>query len=766
MAFKGGSLVSNILQKSSTLDQKLIESSAQKLSKKAGQLKGELYEHIRQNYVEFHSYAQTSTDLEEKLREVDNEYRRLEAKVGGELKEKLAQSADKRKEFEGKLREVQQKIDFVQRLVSLHEGLQASKQSLGAGSFTEAVGSLQKVSEDLKDLAELGCEAKVFNALQEETAVLCSEADLSLVEEWNKCVSWAPEPAPVEPSLSVTLMTELRVRVVVSSVGRGPSEEEEGLGSVVAACKMLEIWPRIQSAFGRKLLHLFVRPLISNTTLGVTREVEAGKDRVVLKFVEIKASVAVSGKEWVSQLYKNLVTVFKLVRQILPQEDEWMREVGRMVCPEMTGLIINQCLATAVPKTPEELKQYEAVQSLTTEFEASLIELAVVETDFCELSKYTQNIEVHFEEQKRKDLLANARTILKKTIHDTEIVSPPENLDPLPPFPFPPGTRTPQEEAVSELCLIGAEDQLKDFGANFPVCTVSKCVKEFVNLLHETLRDCYARETAADKLEMFRTARDMVELFRAVIPTQHKRDIATIPMAAAVHYNNCMYVAHYLIVTSVQIQQHLKPHHSFATFVDQIPFVRQMGEDAFQQEMKKQRNSILGSLKEFCDFSDVSGENKRDEVYRGVRQGLFQITQLSRVYKEALPAHVHKDSVGSLLDSLVSHVVKGILALEDIVSADASELHEILDIILEKGPSIMQFSKEQAKDVSLYCASWIKLQDLAFILNARLYEIVDRWAQGKGSLAQHFKPVEVRTLIKALFTNTDRRAAALSKITM
>ena len=754
MAFKGGSLVSNILQKSSTLDRKLIETNAQKLSKKASQLKEEVYEHVRQRYVEFQSYVQSTSDLEEKLREVDSEYRRLETKVEGELKEKIVQSADKRQEIEGSLREIQQKIDFVQRLVSIHEDLQASKQNLGVGNFAEAVGRLQKVMEDLKGLAEVGCEAKVFTTLQEETAVLCSEGDLSLVEEWNKCVSWSPEPLPLNPSYSVTLKTELRVPVT-SVEGTGGVRE---LSDVVAACKVLETWPRIRSIFGKKLLHLVTRPLILNSTLGVMRQVEAGKDGVVLRFVEVEAT---AGKERLSHLYGKLVNVFKLVWQILPQED--MQEIGQMVCPEMARLIIDHCLTTAIPKTSEELEKYEEVKSLTAEFESSMIKLGMVEPNFCELSNFTQNIEVHFANQKRKDLLVNARSILKKSIHNTEIVTPPENLDPPPSLP---GSSTTQEEAVTELCLIGAEDQLKDLGVKFPVCAVSKSVKEFVELLDQTLHDCYAKETAAEQLDLFRTARDMVELYRAVFPTQHKADVATIPTAAAVYYNNSMYVTHYLIVAGVKIQQHLKPHHPYATFVDLIPFVRQLGEDAFQLEMKKQRESILRSLKTFGDFAGVSGEDKRDEVYRGVRQGLFLLTQLSRVYKEALPAHVHKDAVGSLLNTIVSYVVKGILALEDIVSAEASELHRILDIILEKGPSIMQFSEEETKDIPLHCASWVQLQELAFILDARLYEIVDRWAQGKGSLAEHFKAVEVRTLIKALFTNTDRRAAALSKITV
>lgn len=39
-----------------------------------------------------------------------------------------------------------------------------------------------------------------------------------------------------------------------------------------------------------------------------------------------------------------------------------------------------------------------------------------------------------------------------------------------------------------------------------------------------------------------------------------------------------------------------------------------------------------------------------------------------------------------------------------------------------------------------------------------------RWADGKGPLAEEFSAAEVKSLIRALFQNTERRAAALAKI--
>ena len=775
MAFPSGSLVSNILQKSTALDQRLVESGAQKLSKKAGQLKEEMYEHVRQRYVEFETHVTTTGQLREKLREVEGEYRRLNADISGELRRKIVDSAEKRHEIEGSLRDVQEKMEFVRRLALVHEELQAAQRDLDEGDWVEASRRLQKVAGCLGELSEMGCEARVFNALQEEAALVNSEADLALVEEWEKRVNWSPESTSKDPPYHVILRTRLSVP---SSYTGDIDGDGRSLSDVVDACRALDTWARVQLEFSNKLLYLIMKPLVTFPALGVERCVEAAKNCVAISFTEAEEREEEEGKERISELYANLTKVFKVVGGVVPGRKEgWTGEVGRVVCTEMIQLVTEHCLKKHIPKTEEEMEGYEEIKTATLEFEAGLAEMGFVEAGFSGLSDFTQNIEVYFEEQKREELLSNVRSILTKSIHDTGIVVPPQGSEIR--YAAPLGEEEgendgdkeigmlqldPTEKIPTEMDLMLHEDKLRDVGARFPECAVSRCVIEFVRLLHDLLDASYSKGTEEEKMDVFRSVRDLIDLYRAVFPTHHSGDIATIPAAAAVYYNNCMFLVHHLITESVKLSLNLSPH---ATFVDLILIVRRMGEDAFQQEMRKQRESILRSLKTFGDFGGVSNDEKRDEVYRGVRQGLFQITQLSRVYKNTLPSHVHRDAAGNLLDVLVSYMIQGILSLEDIVSKDSSELSRLLEVVIEKGPSVMQMSEEEAQsELPNHSPSWSQLQDLAFVLDARLYEIVDRWGGGKGTLAKNFKPVQIRTLIKALFTNTDRRAAALDKITM
>ena len=60
--------------------------------------------------------------------------------------------------------------------------------------------------------------------------------------------------------------------------------------------------------------------------------------------------------------------------------------------------------------------------------------------------------------------------------------------------------------------------------------------------------------------------------------------------------------------------------------------------------------------------------------------------------------------------------------------------------------------------------AWFKFQELILVLSSSLRVIEDRWGEGKGLLAKELTAEEVKQLIRAIFQNTERRAAVLSNI--
>lgn len=144
--------------------------------------------------------------------------------------------------------------------------------------------------------------------------------------------------------------------------------------------------------------------------------------------------------------------------------------------------------------------------------------------------------------------------------------------------------------------------------------------------------------------------------------------------------------------------------------------------------------------------------------------------QLGTVWQDVLPVSIYCKAMGNLLNTAITEVIAKIMMLEDISSEDGEHLHTLCQTIIEEGPLVFIPLAEEHKnrkyqeEVPLYVKKWGTFKELVVVLRANLQEIVDRWADSKGPLAVEFSSSEVKSLIRALFQNTERRAVALTKI--
>lgn len=124
--------------------------------------------------------------------------------------------------------------------------------------------------------------------------------------------------------------------------------------------------------------------------------------------------------------------------------------------------------------------------------------------------------------------------------------------------------------------------------------------------------------------------------------------------------------------------------------------------------------------------------------------------------------------LGTLMNGVISDIVASIVILEDISSDDAKHLGSLLTLIQDKAGGLFESSDEEGINVKVELQrnvpKWLRFGELISILNASLLEIADRWADGKGPLANEFSATEVKQMIRALFQNTERRANILTKI--
>lgn len=190
-------------------------------------------------------------------------------------------------------------------------------------------------------------------------------------------------------------------------------------------------------------------------------------------------------------------------------------------------------------------------------------------------------------------------------------------------------------------------------------------------------------------------------------------------------------------------------------FVQEAYQIKFIGTEYFSDYVTKVKESLVIEGIEGPLLEDLSLKTEKS-----IRQCMRQQELLKTVWQKVLSYQLYNKCIGILLDHMCSNIIKSVVEIVDISSKAAELLGEVFKIVLNRGPKLFTDSKE----IHLFVPSWYKFNELNFVLSARLDDIFDRWADGKGPLALQFQASELKSLIRALFQNTDRRAYVLGRI--
>lgn len=230
------------------------------------------------------------------------------------------------------------------------------------------------------------------------------------------------------------------------------------------------------------------------------------------------------------------------------------------------------------------------------------------------------------------------------------------------------------------------------------------------------------------------------------------------PQLCAVFHNDCFYLAHHLLTLGHQFRGALpQSMHSLATFVDMVPAFRAMGEGLFSQ-MLHQKRDTFGKAISACSLSDIDDPAKFEEVQRVVQQTLHQLGQLASVWKGVLPTDVYYGAVGSLVDVIADRLLATVIRLEDISSVQTQKLRGLFEPVLLTAPQ--HFEKVGGAAIAEHVATWVRFNDVYEVLDAGLRDIVAKYKAKVYAVSA----AELRSLIKAIFSNSELRAKCLSEL--
>lgn len=705
------SLVAEVLQPKDPLEKGNLKAAVSRLSRKVDDLKADMQKELASKYDMFLPYYRDAEYLSRCLRAAVDEVEEVSKKIEDHVKPLLAQSTTEFELLSRELDTIEQQSTQVRRYARLHELLEEAEKQFVAEDLLACSKLLEEVRNVVDEL-EGGSDVQLVWPLHTEHCIRCERLIYKLSELWKRYVVWKVGRTP-----HVTELTLLTVQ----------EDDAKVFANLVEAAERQGQLREKMARFGRSLLADIVTPMVKYESVIVTSP-DSSTFRV--EFNESKAP-------FIKDVLANLSTLFTFLTSRLRAQNavsvDLLQVMGSVIGTEFSDTVAKCCLEPAVPSDGSRLHSYPA--SALLDFHNQLIAANFLSAEKTGFSSLVSNLEALCISKQSQSILLQARAMMKRELHDAVVVGEP----PL----------TKKQSSSLEHCLDGSPFK-------FPKCQVSKFMEELVNLLKTIIDGAKDSSDGSCPEQAWQvgTVRHICELYCCVTPLHHQHAIETIPLQTAIHHNNCLYLAHELLCLGVWF-------HGRTTLVDLAAKIRWIGRIALCQQVDSQRQHLVDFLNE------VSLSEESQGLDGALRRCLFHIEQLKRVWVDVLPVTSYLEAVGSLLNSVLEHVIKSVVSMEDIASTLSEELAQVFEKVADQAVGIFDVPGYPADARVLAADSvgkWRKFCELKQLLRFNLREVMDRWADGRGPLASCFAADELKKLIRALFQNTDRRAAALAQI--
>ncbi|XP_034864859.1 centromere/kinetochore protein zw10 homolog isoform X1 [Mirounga leonina] len=781
------SFVTEVLAHSGRLEKEDLGTRISRLTRRVEEIKGEVCTMISKKYSEFLPSMQSAQDLVTQVDKLSEDIDLLKSRIESEVCRDLHVSTA---EFTGLKQQLERDsvvLSLLKQLQQFSTAIEEYNCALTEKKYVTAAQCLEEAQKCLKLLKSRKCfDLKMLKSLHMELTIQKQNILCHLGEEWQKLIVWTLPPSKDTNNLESCLQTELHLCIEQSQ--KEEKTPVPPISSVLLAFSILgELQMKLKS-FGQMLLKYILRPLASCPSLYAI--IESQPNIIIIRFESVMTDLEHPSPSEVFAKIRLVLEVLQkqllgLYPQDLPLDTDLENEktskivlaemLGDMIWEDLSECLIKNCLVYSIPTNSSKLQQYEEIIQSTEEFENALKEMRFLKGDTTDLLKYARNINSHFANKKCQDVIVAARNLMTSEIHNTVKITPDSKIS-VPDLPCPEKDEKLEVQKMSttqynEVVNLEPENTLDQHSFSLPTCRISESVKQLMELAYQTLLEA---TTSSDQcaIQLFYSVRNIFHLFHDVVPTYHKENLQKLPQLAAIHHNNCMYIAHHLLTLGHQFRLRLAPIlcDGTTTFVDLVPGFRRLGTECFLAQMRAQKGELLERLSSARNFSNMDDEENYSAASKAVRQVLHQLKRLGIVWQDVLPVNIYCKAMGTLLNTAISEIIGRITALEDISTEDGDRLYSLCKTVMDEGPQVFAPLSEESKnkkyqeEVPVYVQKWMPFKELMMMLQASLQEIGDRWADGKGPLAAAFSSSEVKALIRALFQNTERRAAALAKI--
>ncbi|CAF1822294.1 unnamed protein product [Brassica napus] len=452
-------------------------------------------------------------------------------------------------------------------------------------------------------------------------------------------------------------------------------------------------------------------------------------------------------------IYSGVLTVVKFICSSLCFGNvTWIHSFVRLTWPRISELIISKFLSKVVPEDASKFADFQKVIERTSQFETALKELSFVSPSDSEgrLSKYAENVEVHFASRKKIEILAKARSLMLQCN-----------------FTIPQGLATSlKSDGADESLDANSSKHIVRLLFSSEMCVVSEAASQLVHLVHKTLEDvCVSSARVA--LEFYHAARDSILLYEAVVPVKLGKQLNGINQAAVLLHNDCLYLFEEILGLAFEYRASFPSSiKEYAVFADIAPRFKLMAEEVLQRQVQLVISSLQEAIDSADGFQDTHQIKQFESAKFSVEQVVFSLEKVHLIWEPVLRPKTYKQSMCMVLESVFRRITRDILLLDDMAADETFQLQRLIHLMLENLSSLLG-SLKSADDTSRPLDDLIpslrKTRKLAELLDMPLKSITSAWESGE-LFSCNYTRTEVQDFIKAIFTDSPLRKECLWRI--
>ncbi|ORX81531.1 Centromerekinetochore Zw10 [Basidiobolus meristosporus CBS 931.73] len=731
-----------------------LNESVSRFATKLERTKANVYETINSHYQEFINTYKYCMDLQDEVLELGDELVQLNSRVSSELDEDSKQAKLIKKQIE----EFDGLVDALHLLAKVHRQLQDFDGLIEMGEFITAAGSLSEMSSMIEQLSNgsgVTCDPAILKLIKEHYIKKKSSLKFRLDELYNSALLFTNK----------NRVSELMVNFRLSAAHTAKYYENPlSLNDVFTAFSVMNTLHTKLKIMAKTIIDRFVQPILENPNHELT--VQKSKFHVTLRY----GSIAGGGKSREAsadptKVFQRLVMLGEFLKKYIFVSDSddnedgsmYMQLFGKIWWQDVWDLVLPRCLALTIPGDRDQLAAYDGITEIALAFEKKMTELGLIPEDSCFISSFVKNIYVHYAKKKRSELLATAREILLNEDYNTVEVTQGTERGGIAALGGGKGKQqsaNPSKPGLEQTGFNGKEGlEAGDEGFALPTCHISVQTQTLVEMVYMTLAEA-ENAPKAGAIELYLCARDIFNLFRALVPIHNADAIENIPLRSLIFYNDCAYITHHLLTLGYQHKHFFpSPLDQTGTFIDLVPYFRNLGEGCFKNHMKRQKLQIQQIIRDASGFGGTAEDDRFDMVERAVKRLIYHLNQWSKIAKPTLPTLIYSKSMGLLVDASLSEIIQEVLSLASISRDETHQLKYILQL-LSKSESWFVLEKGRGKSklveklpIRKYVNSWDKYETVIHVLESDLPDIQSEHERG---LLKELSLDEQKSLIHAL----------------